>query len=163
MSTQPSPSDDAAKTFNAYDPSNSIRFEEKRKLPMGMIAAVVGGFLVLCAVAFTVLYKVNVAPPAKAPPPRDSQLGTPPPPQARIDGSLPPVANKPQTSASSGIPGAIIDEDGNTVITKAESQCTFLRVHLKNLDEMVGENPDAVQWVTDKRNQAKGRMALLGC
>ncbi|MES2424750.1 MAG: hypothetical protein V4562_09985 [Pseudomonadota bacterium] len=160
---KPRPSDDAAKTFNAYDPSNSIRFDEPRKLPVRMIAIAIGGFLLVCGIAFAVLYKVNVGAPPPPVAPRGSLLGVPPPPQAREDGSLPPPVARKSQDAASGIAGATTDEDGNIVISKPESQCTFLKVHMKNLDEMVGDNPDAVQWIADKRNTARQRMAMLGC
>lgn len=158
---KPRPSDDAANTFNAYDPSNSIRFDEPRKLPVRMIAIAIGGFLLVCGIAFAVLYKVNVAAPPPPVAPRGSLVGTPEPLSLK-DGAGLPAARKSQDAAS-GIAGATTDEDGNIVISKPESQCTFLKVHIKNLDEMVGDNPDAVQWIADKRNTARQRMATLGC
>jgi len=47
---------------NSYDPASTIRFEEPRRLPIGLIAAVLGGFLLACGIIFVVMYKVNVGP-----------------------------------------------------------------------------------------------------
>jgi len=93
---------------NSYDPASTIRFEEPRRLPIGLIAAVLGGFLLACGIIFVVMYKVNGGAGA-APRPQNTNLARrspsprptrPPPPSRHRRRPFPPATPFPAPNAT---------------------------------------------------------------
>lgn len=150
----------AAPPNDPYNPGSSIRFEEPRKLPLGLMAAVGGGVLAACAVAFFLLYKANTGPADATSPPSQSRQGI--------------TDNRSQGSAATGvadappkegrIKGTVEDYDGKMVVTQP-SQCVMLALNVENVKEAMGPKPDPEtrQWAEARIKQSQDRMALLGC
>ena len=142
-----------------YNPGGSIRFEEPRKFPVALMAAVGGGVLAACAAAFFLLYKANTTP-----------TDQPRPAQSR-DGI---TATRPQDSAAAGvaeappkegrIKGTVEDYDGKMVVTQP-SKCVMLALNIENVKETMGPKPDAdtLQWGQARIKQSQEQMAVLGC
>ncbi len=155
------PATTAKKSSPGVDPSSRIRFDEPQPLPIKLILMVGGGMLLVAAVAFFGLYKLNVKKVDNTPPPPTLGIGdkgrqnTPPAPVA-----MTPVA----PSAAASLPGTRVEADGAVVVTDP-SQCTFLKLHLQNLAEMTGNAPDEAlqEWIRGKQAMARERMATMGC
>ncbi len=148
---------------NSYDPASTIRFEEPRRLPIGLIAAVLGGFLLACGIIFVVMYKVNVGP-APAPRPQNTNLGTPQPEPSANKATTAEPAPKKAIPTGDAIPGTERDTNGEIVVTNP-SRCTFLTVHLESLAQMSRENPgpDMQKWIAGKQAETRERLARFGC
>lgn len=162
MRNEPSsPQNPAPGAPNTYDPASSIRFDEPRQLPWGLIAGLVGGFVALCAVAFVLLYKVNVSGPPEPKIPTN-RIGMPEPkPGISLNGSA--GGGKKVLEPGATIPGTVIDSDGETAVTD-RSRCTYLKVHLQNLEQMAREaNSNETQWIAAKQADTRDRLSRLGC
>lgn len=155
------PSASANKTAPGVDPSARIRFDEPQPLPIKLIAMVGGGVLLVAAIAFVGLYKLNVK----------KVDNTPPVPTLGISDKGPlnkqpaPAAMTPVApSAAASLPGTRVEPDGAVVVVEP-NQCTYLKLHLQNLAEMTGNASDAAlqEWVRAKQTAARERMAVMGC
>lgn len=143
------------------DPSARIRFDEPQPLPIKLIAMVGGGVLLVAIIAFAGLYKLNVKKVDNTPPvqtlgiPDKGPQNTPPAPT-----SMTPVA----PSAAASLPGVKVEPDGAVVVVEP-NQCTYLKLHLVNLQEMAGKGADSAlqEWVRVKEASTRERMAVMGC
>lgn len=144
------------------DAAATIRFDEPRRVPVGLLAGIGVGVLLVCLILFFVMYKVK--------------MGDDPKPAVKA----PPVKGVPATAGSAGdsikgeaiksesgkvIPGAVKEEDGELTVTDAPSKCTFLEVHLKNLADLERDSPSPENkaWIEGKRQIAREQMARMGC
>lgn len=164
MSTpNPTPDNNRNGLTNSYDPASSIRFEEPRKLPIGLIAAVVAGFLLACGIIFVVMYKVNVGPatPSK---PASTTLGTPQPEPSATKGDAPAPTPKKDQPVGAPIAGTARDDEGELIVT-SPSRCTFLKVHLENLAQLERENPgpEMKKWIDGKKAETRERLVRFSC
>lgn len=154
------PGASAKKSAPGVDPSARIRFDEPQPLPIKLIAMVGGGVLLVAAIAFVGLYKLNVKKVDNTPP--VPTLGIP------DKGALKPPAPTAMTpvapSAAASLPGTRVEADGAVVVVEPD-QCTYLKLHLVNLEEMAGKGADSAlqEWVRVKQASTRERMAVMGC
>lgn len=144
------------------DPSARIRFDEPQPLPIKLIAMVGGGVLLVAVIAFAALYKLNVKEVDNTPPVQT--LGIPD--KGPINLAPPPVSMTPvpPPSAVASLPGVRVEADGAVVVVEP-NQCTYLKLHLANLEEMAGKGADSTlqEWVRVKQASTRERMAVMGC
>ncbi len=142
------------------DAASTIRFDEPRRVPVGLLAGLGLGVLLVCLIVFFVMYKMNAGTAAKPAARAPAVTG----PTAGSAGDT--IKGQPITGESGQvIPGAVKEDDGDLTVTNAPSKCTFLEVHLKNLAEMERDSPSPENkgWIEGKRQIARDQMARLGC
>lgn len=156
------PAGNARRSVPAADPSARIRFDEPQPLPIKLILMVGGGVLLVAAIAFVGLYKLNVKEVDNSPP--EVKLGIGDKGRLAPQTAPAPVAMTPVApSAAASLPGTRVEQDGAVVVVEP-NQCTYLKLHLQNLAEMAGGADSALQeWVRAKQASARERMAVMGC
>lgn len=154
------PGSTAKKSAPGVDPSARIRFDEPQPLPIKLMVMVAGGVLLVAAIAFVGLYKLNVKKVDNTPP--VPTLGIPD--KGALNQPAPTAMTPVAPSAAASLPGTRVEPDGAVVVVEP-NQCTYLKLHLQNLAEMTGNAPDAAlqEWVRAKQSAARERMAVMGC
>ena len=156
------PSASAHKSAPGVDPSARIRFDEPQPLPIKLMAMVGGGVLLVAVIAFAALYKLNVKKVDNTPP--IQTLGIPD--KGPRNFAPPPVSMTPVAppSAVASLPGVRVESDGAVVVVEP-NQCTYLKLHLANLEEMAGAGADPAtqDWARVKQAATRERMSFMGC